>query len=444
MRSLVIVGLVCATGAGARGGETPKSKPAADQKAYVGVFSMEGKGGEDIAERVRVRLGKHEEYEVIDRFTVADAAATLGAGADRAKVIEMMDARLGVQIAIYGTVSRQGAALTAQVVCVDRRDKDKPREWTATFSDGTERAAPLIARQIVEKLRGQAEWTPPQVGDETEPPALAKEKPLNANGDFEKGALGWEAFDNVATFLADGPPGRGKVLRVRTDLARDPWLAYRKALLAGQADPAHPPAVGRDTSYGSVAGLEGVHFRSEWIPATPGQRYWLTADCKGLGGAKVFVKGFVDWRERAEGISEGSLAKLHLTPEQFADLPAEKRKAILAEETRKNPELYRREVYRWYLNCKEAAGDWKHLAGVFPPRGGLPANVQWLQIQIYSYWPPGEYLWDNVWLYKDPRQTGPVPEEKPRTPNLGKTSDVVDEQLRKERANAPATRQGDN
>ncbi|MCY2931921.1 MAG: hypothetical protein NTV86_20980, partial [Planctomycetota bacterium] len=228
------------------------------------MFSMEGKGGEDIAERVRVRLGKHEEYEVIDRFTVADAAATLGAGADRAKVIEMMDARLGVQIAIYGTVSRQGAALTAQVVCVDRRDKDKPREWTATFSDGTERAAPLIARQIVEKLRGQAEWTPPQVGDETEPPALAKEKPLNANGDFEKGALGWEAFDNVATFLADGPPGRGKVLRVRTDLARDPWLAYRKALLAGQADPAQPPAVGRDTSYGSVAGLEGVHFRSEW------------------------------------------------------------------------------------------------------------------------------------------------------------------------------------
>ncbi|MEI7926173.1 MAG: hypothetical protein WCI61_08320 [Chloroflexota bacterium] len=95
-----------------------------------------------------------------------------------------------------------------------------------------------------------------------------------------------------------------------------------------------------------VAGLEGVHVRSEWLPATPGQRYWLTADCLGQGGAKVFVKGFVDWRERAEAISEGSLAKRGLTPEQFAALPAEKRKALLAEETREHPELYRREVYR--------------------------------------------------------------------------------------------------
>ncbi|MEI7834787.1 MAG: hypothetical protein WCK05_00075 [Planctomycetota bacterium] len=420
MRTLVILGVVGALTGLARGEETPTSKPTAGAKVYVGVFNMEGEGGEDIAEKVRIRLGKWEEYEVLDRFTMGEAAATLGAGADRGKLIEMMDARLGVQIAIYGTVSRQGATVTAEVVCVDRRDKGKPTEWSARFSDDTERAAPLIARQIVEKLRRQAEWTPPQAGDEPEPPGLAKEKPLNANGDFEKGDLGWEAFDNVATFLSEGPPGRGKVLGVRTDLARDLWLAYRKGLLAGQADPARPPPIARDTSYGSVAGLEGVHVRSEWLPATPGQRYWLTADCLGQGGAKVFVKGFVDWRERAEAISEGSLAKRGLTPEQFAALPAEKRKALLAEETREHPELYRREVYRWYLNGKDAKGAWTHMAGVFPPRGGLPANVQWLQIQIYSYWPPGVYLWDNVWLYKDPRQKAPSPEEVPRTPNLGK------------------------
>lgn len=425
MRILVIVGVVCATGAGARGGQTPQSKPVASEKAYVGVFDMEGKGGEDIAEKVRIRLGKHEGFEVLDRATTGEAAATLGASTEEAKVVKMMNATLGVQVAIYGTVSRQGATVRAQVVCVDRRDKDKPRDWSATFTDDTERAGPLIARQIVEKFLDQGEWTPPQVGDEVEPPGLAKERPVNVNGDFEKGGLGWEAFDNAATSLADGPAGRGKVLRVRTDLAREPWLAYRKALLGGQADPGRPPTIARDVSYGSVAGLEGVHFASDWLPATPGQRYWLTADCSGQGGAKVFVKGFVDWRERAEAISEGSLARLGLTGEQFAALPVEKRKALLAEETRTHPELYRREVYRWYLNGKDARGGWSHLAGVFPPRGGLPANVQWLQIQIYSYWPPGEYLWDNVWLYKDPRQQGPAPEEKPRTPNFGKTSDVV-------------------
>ena len=61
---------------------------------------------------------------------------------------------------------------------------------------------------------------------------------------------------------------------------------------------------------------------------------------------------------------------------------------------------YVRECYRWYLSCAGAPGEWNHFAACFPPRGGLPADVDFLQIQIYSYWPPGEYLWDNVLLYE--------------------------------------------
>ena len=52
---------------------------------------------------------------------------------------------------------------------------------------------------------------------------------------------------------------------------------------------------------------------------------------------------------------------------------------------------------------------------VSPPRGGLPGNVQWLQIQVYAYWPPGTYRFDNVHLYKAPKQTKPLPEEPART-----------------------------
>ncbi len=180
------------------------------------------------------------------------------------------------------------------------------------------------------------------------------------------------------------------------------------------------PQIGRDTSYGSLAGLEGVHYRGQWIKATRGRRYWLTADCKGLGGAKVFIKGFRDWSAQADGLPESSLAALGLTPRQFAALPIEKRKKLIAEDTKKHPERHRRECYRWYLNCKDAKGEWMHLAAPFPPHGGLPRNVQWLQIQIYSYWPPGEYLWDNVFLYKDPRQKAPLPPEPARTPNFNK------------------------
>ncbi len=63
---------------------------------------------------------------------------------------------------------------------------------------------------------------------------------------------------------------------------------------------------------------------------------------------------------------------------------------------------------------------WHHYAAVCPPRGGMPDNVTWLQIQIYSYWPAGTYLWDNVHLYKDPNQKVPLTEQQPRTPDYSK------------------------
>ena len=77
--------------------------------------------------------------------------------------------------------------------------------------------------------------------------------------------------------------------------------------------------------------------------------------------------------------------------------------------------------FRWYLACRNEEDVWKHYAAPCPPRGGLPANVQWLQIQVYAYWPPGEFRFDNVSLYKDPAQKAPLPEEPMRTPNVPRT-----------------------
>ena len=163
-----------------------------------------------------------------------------------------------------------------------------------------------------------------------------------------------------------------------------------------------------------------MHYCSDWITAEPGRRYWLTADvkCRRTAGAfpRIFVKGFADMSASADGLPERSLVERGLTPRAFAALPADRRKALVAEDARAHPDRYRREVYRWYLACRNASGDWTHLAAPFPPRGGLPANVRWLQIQVYAYWPPGEYLFDNVFLYADPRQTSPSSEEPARTP----------------------------
>jgi len=199
----------------------------------------------------------------------------------------------------------------------------------------------------------------------------------------------------------------------------------------GGADPNKPPKLEKNTSYhNSVAALEGVHYRSDWIKATPGRRYWLAADMKGKSSGiffpKIFIKGFSEWADRADGLPEKSLVERKMTPESFAKLPAERQKKIIAEDAGKYPDRYRRESFRWYLACRNEEDQWKHYAAPFPPRGGLPRNVDWFQVQVYAYWPPGAFLFDNVHVYADPNQKAPLSEEKARTPHFGKTSDVVE------------------
>lgn len=372
------------------------------------------KEGKAFADTVRLKLRRQDGWKVVDRLTTQEFSDPVDSKADRARVIKLTGEKLGGQVGVYGSVSTAGGTRRVVAVIVDLRG-DKPAWSVEILTDDTERWRAVLGGKLVEVITEQALWKPPEYGDEPEPNAEDLDRPLNAGGGFESGG-GWEAPDNVSTFLEKGPKGRGKILRIRTDLKRDPWLAYRKALRLGKADPNKPPRIGRDTSYGCVGGLEGVHFRSEWIPAEAGGRYWLMADHKGRGGAKVFIKGWsLPEGYQPDGLPESALAELGLTPREFAELSEARRKKLIADDVKKNPRRHYRESYRWYLNCGEAKGQWQHFAAPFPPRGGLPESVEFLQIQVYSYWPPGEYLWDNVHLYRDPRQKKPLPEAAPRT-----------------------------
>jgi TolB-like protein len=394
--------------------------PGEGEKTFIVVFDFAGEEdyGAALAESVRLRLRRHEDCEVVDRLTTREFSGPLGAK-EPEKIVRERMGQLACGVALYGTVHKSGSNIRVEARCLLASDAGGGRGWEKVLSDAGERSRAVISRGIVETLREEGEWTPPEYGDEPEPGLDELGRALNAGGGFEPGSPGWDAPDNVSTFLVPGPPGRGGVLRVRTDLARGPWLAYQRDLLLGRADRTKPPAIARDTGYHSVAGLEGVHFRSDWIDAQAGQRYWLMADCKGptqgIFFPKVFVKGFLDWTDRADGLPERSLVERKLTPEAFAALAKAEQKRLIADDARAHPERYRRECYRWYLACRCGEG-WKHFAAPFPPRGGLPANVRWLRIEIYSYWPPGEYLWDNVHLYRDPAQKEPVAEEAPRTP----------------------------
>jgi len=107
---------------------------------------------------------------------------------------------------------------------------------------------------------------------------------------------------------------------------------------------------------------------------------------------------------------------MKMSADAFTKLPPARRAKLIAADAKKHPDRYRREVYRWYLACRNEDNTWTHYAAPFPPRGGLPKVVQWLRIDVYAYWPPGEFLFDDVHMYKDPRQKAPLAEQKARTP----------------------------
>lgn len=407
---------------------SPASAPAG---RHVAVFDMvcpaAPQQGAQLADAVRLKLAAHKEYDVIDRLTMAEhtPAGGLPEGFPPEKLQALLREKLAANVALYGRLDKAGGRWRATIHCLDLSGP-QAQTWTQDFSDQTERARGIIAAAVVETLRKSPEWKPPEYGDEKEPAKFSP--PLNLNGDFESTG-GWQQADNVASFIvktpasvpAGGALARGNYLKLFTDLDRDAWLKYQQDLRLGKADPKNPPAIGTvKDKYATVAGLEGVHFRSDWIAAAPGQRYWLTADFAGgtdnFFFPKIFVKGFDDFAAQADALSEVSLAELKLSPADFAALPLARRKELIAQDATSHPDRYRRETYRWYLSCRNFEGGWKHYAAPFPPRGGLPGNVKFLRIEVYAYWPPGTYLFDNVWLYADPGQKTPLGEEPPRTP----------------------------
>ncbi|MFP4107022.1 MAG: hypothetical protein ACLFVU_13165 [Phycisphaerae bacterium] len=415
---IILAGLL--TAALCPAGEDTTTQETQKHKAFVAVLdfhcSDSVQAGQALADTIRLKLRRKKAYWVLDRLSTQEATAALPKSTEPETLHKLMKTKLGVNVAVYGSLVEDKGTWKADLVIVDTSAGEKPALTPLKLTDDTERWRAVIGKAVVETITGEYQWAPPEYGHEAEPKKFGK--PLNENGSFDAGAKGWDRPDNVSTFIENGPKGRGRILRIRTDLKREPWLKYRRDLLMGKADPKNPPKIAGDTSYASVAGLEGVHFASGFLKATPGRRYWLTADHKGLGGAKVFVKGFRKSQAGRDSLPESALAEMGLTPEEFADLPPAKRKELIEKDAERHPLRYMRECYRWYLNCKDAKGEWAHLAAPFPPRGGLPKFVDYLQIQIYSYWPPGEYLWDNVHVYPDPRQKTPLPEVKPRTKNV--------------------------
>jgi hypothetical protein len=317
--------------------------------------------GNAYADALRLRLRRHG-YTVIDRITTRQFASALGAEATDARLTDLA-LRTEASLVVTGQVHADGDQVTVTVCQFTLDCQGNPVRGEQVFTNDSQRARAVITTAIAEDILGEQIWSLPEVGDEALPDNPGEL--IDIGGDFES-AEAWQAPNNVATFIepADDHTDHGTVLRLRTDLAREPYLAYQAALACGEASPDEPPTIASDTTYASIAGVEGVRFSSDWIPAQPGRRYWLNAETLTPAATSVliFVKGFAN-----------------IAP---AEEPAEYR-----------------QVYQWRLTCNNTTGQWESFAGAFPPEGGLPDSVDVLRLDIFACWPGGDYRVDNIRLY---------------------------------------------
>ena len=214
---------------------------------------------------------------------------------------------------------------------------------------------------------------------------------LLANGSFEAGRYwpyGWDATDGLTTFWAPGGTDGKLCLRIYTDVLDSQWKArddeVRRAVSLAGPDPQTlprnpvPPAPQRiPTSppyYDTVAGNHGVHYRSAYMPVSPGAIYRFSIDARAdegtQGTPRVFVKGFFDDKMQ----------------------------------TRDGVQVVRRDAFEAMMILDPCDGQWRRYVLVCHPSkskstlAGKPLMPEFLQVQIFGYWKPGSYYFDNARL----------------------------------------------
>ncbi|MFH0962593.1 MAG: hypothetical protein V2A58_01130 [Planctomycetota bacterium] len=260
---------------------------------------------------------------------------------------------------LWGSVEKDSRGFTIAYRLVDCG------EGARVLSDEVARCAK--DREISEAVQAFVDsfaQGPKEEEDKTPAVFVAVGENLVLNGDFEAGPANagpdhWQRIDNLTTFAKnEGKSGRGLV--IDSDVLLSQWKDWRSALDAGTnlADaPAKVPT--KEPKYDTVAGTYGVPYLSDYISVEPGKTYELSFDMKGrwIDGttvfvAKVFVKG-------------------------YGDVAGEQR-----------------EIYRTYKACrtKTQGREYEFFRRTFTPA----LEVRSLRVQIYAYWPPDVYHFDNI------------------------------------------------
>jgi hypothetical protein len=213
---------------------------------------------------------------------------------------------------------------------------------------------------------------------------------LVLNPDFElgKGGVpeGWSKPDNLTVFWEKcGLQGMG--LHLDTDVYRSEWEAHRK-------NPDEPMVKTKTsgTRYNTVGGTTGVAVYSRPIPVEPDAYYQLEYDIRGQGEPFVFIKGF--WKCGPQDLDKMG-KKMFFKP--FKPGPSYSLMAMgTSGQEKRDPhpgdyiQCYRRRLVARPKGPKE----WRHFRTVvhFEPA----QHIEVVLLELYAFWPPGDYYYDNV------------------------------------------------
>lgn len=253
---------------------------------------------------------------------------------------------------------------------------------------------------------------------EADAPEMMKAAALSGNllpnGSFEAGRhwpFRWEPTDKLGTIWAEGGTDGKRCLRMDTDILDTQWAEWNaralrfaaEAAARGNgdaqtlpADPIPDPPKKLPTKapyYDTVGGIHGVHYRSDFIKCAPGAIYRFTVDARSPspGEPKVFIKGFYDETMKTE----------------------------------KGPLVIKRDAGNAMLTLVKCNAEWQRWVCVFHPArwkstlNYKPLRVEWLRVDLYSYWPQGVYEFDNARLEivgYEQAAPAPAPDAAPAEP----------------------------
>lgn len=270
------------------------------------------------------------------------------------------------------------------------------RELDTTGNDSTSPAASKPSSPITTPLVSSPQEPEPTDGN------------LMVNGGFEIAEASgdspahWQRTDNLVFHWQHDPsdPQRGKVLRIDTDVDQKQayawWINRYIDNAPLNAAPSKTPTV--EPKYGTIAGLDGGFYWSDFIAIKPGRAYKVYVDAKGPA-SKVFIRGYekrlpVSFADESPAVQE-----------VFREARGE---PVLDAQGRPVKYRLRYRYTSWFPVGGSARWQtYTHNQPRHPTGREITEDVRFIRIALYPYWPPGEYWYDNVRVY----EVDPLPDQ---------------------------------